>query len=168
VYKGTYKEKKRAASLEEKLRPGFFFDAMVVRGLDPDDLYSVTADTETVEDSAKKHLYTVPEYVLNISRRKADSQQLVPLRVITFHRDDLKPYQQDIYDSEGNLETEVTYGPYRDFDSARYPSSITIKRPLDDVQIVLTIDKVVQNQGLGEDPFQIKNIPEGTPVQSLE
>jgi hypothetical protein len=168
VYKGSYTGKKTAASLVEKLRPGFFFDAMVVRGLQPDDLYSVTADTETVEDAAKKHLFTVPEYVLNISRRKPGSQQLVPLRVITFHRDDLLPYQQDIYDSEGNLETEVMYGPYRDFDSARYPSTITIRRPLDEVQVVLTVDKILENQPLGEAPFQIKNIPEGTPIQSLQ
>ena len=37
------------------MRPGFFLDAMVVRGLEPDDFYSVTADTETVEDAARKH-----------------------------------------------------------------------------------------------------------------
>ena len=37
------------------------------------------------------------------------------MRVVTFHRDDLLPYQQDLYDSEGNLETEVFYGRYVDF-----------------------------------------------------
>jgi hypothetical protein len=90
------------------------------------------------------------------------------VRVITFHRDDLEPYEQDIYDGEGNLETQVTYGPYRDFDSVRYPTTITIKRPLDEFQIVITVDSVKKNEALGDDPFHITNIPEGTPVQKIE
>ena len=167
-YKGSYTVKKKSASLVENMRPGFFLDAMVVRGLEPDDLYQVTADTITVEDAAKKHLYSVPEYILNISRRKAGSQELIPLRVITFHRDDLQPYEQDIYDSEGNLETQVSYARYQNFDSNMYPSVITIKRPLDEFQIVLTINKVVENQTLKDDQFVIDNIPEGTTIQNLE
>ncbi len=123
------------------MRPAFFFDAMVVRGLQPDDYYSVTADTETLEDAAKKHLYTVPEYILSIMRRKPGSQELTPVRVVTFKREDLLPYQQDLYDSEGNLETQVTYGDYRDFGSSLYPSTVTIKRPLEEYQIVLTVEK---------------------------
>jgi hypothetical protein len=170
VYKGSYTvaAKKTSDSLVEKMRPGFFFDAMVVRGMEPEDEYMVTADTITVEDAARKHLYSVPEYKLTIMRPKPGSHEFQSRRVVYFHRDDLEPSQQDIYDSEGNLETQVTYGPYQDFDSIKYPSSITIKRLLDDVQIVLTVDKVVQNQPLGEGPFQIKNIPEGTPVTKLE
>jgi hypothetical protein len=169
-YKGSYTvpPKKTSDSLVEKMRPGFFFDAMMVRGMEPEDEYMVTADTITVEDAARKHLYSIPEYKLTIMRRKAGSHELAPRRVVYFHRDDLVPSQQDIYDGEGNLETQVTYGPYQDFDSIKYPSSITIKRLLDDVQIVLTVDKVVENQPLGEDPFQIKNIPAGTPVKNLQ
>jgi outer membrane lipoprotein-sorting protein len=167
VYKGTKTIKKKSASLIESMRPGFFLDAMVVRGLEPDDLYSVTAETATVEDAAKKHLYSVPEYILSIMRRKPGSQELEPRRVITFHRDDLLPYEQDLYDGGGNLETQVTYGAYQDFDSVQYPSTTTIKRPLDGFQIVLKVDSVKENQQLGEDPFQIK-FPDGTPVQQLE
>ena len=86
------------------------------------------------------------------------------MRVITFRRDDLLPYQQDIYDNDGNLETQVDYANYQDFDSVSYPSTITIKRPLEDYQIVMTVDKVVENQTLTDDQFQIK-IPEGTKIQ---
>jgi outer membrane lipoprotein-sorting protein len=140
---------------------------MVVRGLEPDDWYGVVADTETVEDATRKHLFTVPEYVLNISRHNLGSRQLTPVRVITFHRDDLMPYEQDLYDSEGNLETQVHYANYRNFDSGNFPTTITIKRPLEDYYIVLTVDEVKQNMPLTDDQFQIK-IPEGTKVQSLE
>jgi outer membrane lipoprotein-sorting protein len=168
VVKGANALKKRSSSQVENMRPGFFFDAMLVRGLEPDDFYSVTADSETLEDAARKHLYTVPEYILRITRRKPGSQKDTPVREITFRRDDLLPYEQDLYDSEGNLETQVTYADYRDFDSSRYPSTIIIKRPLEEYQIVLTVESVHENQPLTDDQFQINNIPHGTETQNLE
>lgn len=168
VYKGSNTVRKKSASLVENLRPGFFLDAMVVRGLESDDMYTVTSVTVTVVDAAKKRLYLVPEYILSVGRRKGGGQQLVPLRVITFHRDDMLPYQEDVYDSDGNLETQVFYADYRDFDSNRFPSTITIKRPLEESQIVLTVDKMTENQPLPDDQFVINNIPLGTPTKDLE
>ena len=165
--KGSNTLKKKSLSQVENMRPGFFFDAMAVQGLAPDDLYSVVSDSETLEDAARKHLYTVPEYILSISRRKPGSQQLTPIRVITFTRDNLLPYQQDLFDDEGKLETQVLYTNYRDFDAGRYPSTIVIKRPLEEYQIVLTVEKVAENIALTDDQFQIK-IPEGTLIQQLE
>jgi hypothetical protein len=159
--------KKKSANTLENLRPGFFFDAMAVRGLDPDDWYGVVSDSETVEDSARKHLFTYDEYVLSISRRKAETQQLAPLRVVTFHRDDLEPYQQDIYDSDGVLVTQVFYAGYRQFDSVTYPATITIKRPIEGIQLVLSVEKVNQNPTLKDDQFVVP-IPEGTKIQNLE
>ena len=164
---GLNSVEKKSANRLENLRPGFFQDAMVVRGLEPDDLYSVVADSETIEDAARKHLFTVPEYILSISRPNPGSRQLTPVRVVVFRRDDLLPYQQDMYDKNGNLETQVEYANYQDFDSVRYPSTITIKRPLDDYQIVMTVEKVVENQTLTDDQFEIK-IPEGTKIQNLD
>ncbi len=165
--KGENTLKKKSTNQIENLRPGFFFDAMVVRGLEPDDLYAVVSDSETVEDAARKHLYNVPEYILSISRRKPDNRQLTPVRVVVFRRDDLLPSQQDLFDSEGNLETEVEYADYRNFDSVMYPSTITIKRPLEEYQLVLTVESVQENMILTDDQFQIK-IPEGTTTQKLE
>ena len=165
--KGANALKKKSTNQIENMRPGFFFDAMAVRGLKPDDLYSVVTDSETIEDEARKHLFTVPEYILGISRSKPGSQQLTPVRVVVFRRDDLLPSQQDLFDSEGNLETEVDYADYRDFDTVRFPSTITIKRPLEEYQIVLTVDKVVENMTLTDDQFVVK-IPEGTETQKLE
>jgi hypothetical protein len=164
---GSTALKKKSLNVFENLRPGFFFDAMVVRGLEPDDLYSVVADTETVEDAARKHLFTVPEYILSISRPKPGSRALTPVRVVTFRRDNLLPSQQDIYDSEGNLETLVFYSAYRDFEGHEYPSSIKIKRPMEEIQIILTVDSIKENQPLTDDQFVVK-IPDGTPTQKLE
>ena len=170
AYKGSNSLKKKSANAFENLRPGFFLDAMVVRGLDPDDLYSVVADSETVEDKARKHLFTVPEYILSISRRKPGSNQLTPVRVVTFNRADLMPSQQDIYDSEGNLETQVYYSGYQDSGASKYPSMVVIKRPLEEIQIVLTVDKVTENPTnppLTKDEFELK-LTEGTQIQNLE
>jgi len=165
--KGPNEVKKRSANQMENLRPGFFLDALVVRGLEPNDLYSVVMDSETIEDAARKHLFEEPEYILSISRPNPGSPQLTPVRVVVFHRDDLLPYQQDIFDRQGNLETVVKYADYQEFDSGRYPSRIVIRRPLEEYQITLTVEKVTENQPLTDDQFQIK-IPEGTKVQSLE
>jgi hypothetical protein len=119
-----------------------------------------------VEDAAKKHLYSVPEYILSIHRPKAGSQEDTTLRVVTFHRDDLLPYQQDIYDKDGNLETQVFYAQYGDFSGNKYPSKVTIKRPIEGVQLVLTVDNVTENMKLRDDQFEIE-IPPGTPIQKL-
>lgn len=167
VIKGSNSVGKKSKNTWENLRPGFFLDAMLVRGLDADDLYSRVTDSETIEDAARKHLFSVPEYVLTISRRKAGSQQLMPVRVITFHRDDLQPYQQDIYDAEGNLETEVYYWGYQDFEGGKFPSVVTIKRPMDQIQIVLTVEDVHLNQALTDDQFVVQT-PEGSKIQNLE
>jgi len=152
----------------ENLRPGFFFDSMTVRALDPDDYYAEISDTETIEDAAKKHLYLMPEYVLSITQHAADgSRRDKPVRVITFHRDDLLPSNQDLYDEKGNLESQVSYSSYKDFGGKQFPTKVIIKRPLEGIQLVLTVEKVNTNIKLPPDQFTVK-IPQGTEIQHLE
>jgi len=151
----------------ENLRPGFFFDSMVVRGLSPGDEYYVTADTDTVEDAAKKHLILQPEYLLNIVHRNPNSQELAPVRVVHFHREDLLPYQQDLYDEEGNLRTQIFYGRYADYGENKYPSTITIKRPVEELQLTLTLEKVSENVPLPDENFHF-SMPDGTKVRQLD
>jgi outer membrane lipoprotein-sorting protein len=167
AYKGPVKLTKRSSVEYENLRPGFFLDALVVRGLEPDEYYSVTTDSETVEDSAKKHLYYVPEYTLSINRHMQGSHRDQPVRVITFHREDLLPYEQDLYDNDGNLATHVTYRDYQDFGSGLYPSTVTIKRPLEDSQMVLLVEKVTQNVKVSDDQFVV-TVPPDTEIKNLE
>ncbi len=164
---GSYIVEKKSANQLENLRPDFFYDALIVRGLDPDDEYMVTADTDTLEDAKKKHLILFPEYILSIMRHKEGSKELTPVRVVTFHRDDLLPYEQDLYDNKGNLETHVTYSSYVDFGSGKFPSKVMIKRPLEGIQITLTVERVVENIKLRDDQFQIE-MTEGTQVQKLD
>lgn len=149
------------------LRPPFFMDALVVRGLSPEDDYSVFNNTITVEDAARKHMYTVPEYILSIQRRRPGSHQLDMNRVIHFHRDDLKPYQQDIYNPQGNVETEVFYSGYRDFDSGSFPTTIVIKRPIEGIMISLTVEDVHRNKLLTDEQLTVK-IPPDAQIRQLK
>jgi outer membrane lipoprotein-sorting protein len=159
----------RSASQFENLRPNFFFDSMVVRGLEPDDEYFLTSDTDTVEDASKKHLLLEPEYLLNIVHRKPNSQELTMVRVVHFHRDDLLPHQQDLYDDQGTLRTQVFYGAYGDYgDNKKYPSVITIKRPVEELQITLTLEKLTENAPLKDEDFQFKSqMPPDTKIHRL-
>jgi len=167
VYQGLSASKGTSPNWYENLRPGFLFTAMVVRGLNPDELYSVTSDSSTEEDRSNKHLLLHPEYVLNIVRRKPDSQELYPVRVVTFRREDLLPYQEDLYDDAGVLQTQVIYGRYRDFEGTRYPSTITLKRPEEEYQLVMTVERIAANPTLTDDQFQVK-IPAGATIQTLK
>ena len=167
AYKGSNKVTKKSANQMENMRPDFFLDALVVQGLEPDDYYSVTTDSETVEDAAKKHLFYVPEYVLSITRHIPGSHRDKPVRVITFHRDDLLPYEQDMYDEDGNPETHVSYSNYQDFGSGQYPSTVTIKRPQENSQIVLLVDTVTNNVDLPPDQFVV-DVPAETEIKHLD
>ncbi|HKF45932.1 MAG TPA: hypothetical protein VKB38_01145 [Terracidiphilus sp.] len=169
AYKGPNKLTHKSPNAIENLRPGFFLDALVVRGVQPGDDHMVTADQDTVEDVKKKHLLIIPEYILTIMRRKANSSsEYQAVRVITFHREDLMPYQQDLYDDQGNLETVVTYGNYLNFEGGKFPSTVTIKskKPEAEFQVVLTVEKVKQ-QALKDDQFQLQ-LSEDTQIKTLE
>ena len=158
---------KKSSDQIENMRPGFFFDAMAVRGLEPDNFYAVTADSETVEDPAKKHLLLKSEYILSILRQKPDSRQIITERVIIFDRTTLLPYEQDIYDADGNLETKVLYANYGDFGSINFPSTITIERPQEAYHIVMTVLTVNENQPLKDDQFTV-TYPPDTQIKKLQ
>ncbi len=166
VIEGSNTVTERSPDPLMNLRPDFFLDALAVRRLDPDNEYMVARDTETIEDAAKKHLYQEPEYVLSVMRRKTLVENL-PVRVVTFHRDDMLPYDQDVYDSSGTLETQITYSNYAMFSAGKYPSKVTIKRPQEGIQIVLSVERVEENVDVPASQFDV-NVPEGFTVKNLK
>jgi outer membrane lipoprotein-sorting protein len=167
AFEGPNTVKEKSPNPLLNLRPDFFLDAIAVRGLDPGNEYMVEGDSETIEDPARKHLYIEQEYTLTVMQPKEGPEKL-PLRVITFHRDDMLPYDQDVYDNEGNLETQIRYSNYVEFGTVKYPSRITIKRPQEGIQLALTVDDVQENPpGVSDDQFQVK-IPDGTTIKQLK
>ncbi len=151
----------------ENLRPDLFLDSMLVRGVENDALAYLTSDTRILVDAKTKQMIEQPDYNLNIVRRSEQPNRGVPERVIHVDRSDLTPYQQDIYNAKGVVETRVTYGAYQDFAGVRFPSVIRITRPLDKYEITINVEKLSENQALTDDQFDLK-IPEGTIVQSLK
>ena len=85
---------------------------------------------------------------------------------MTFRREDLLPYEQDLYDDAGILQTQVIYGAYQDFGGVKYPSKITMKQPQEEFQFVMTVERVNLNTPLSDDQFHVA-IPSGTPAYQL-
>jgi outer membrane lipoprotein-sorting protein len=164
---GSNSLEKKSPNPIENLRPGFFFDAMVVRGLAPGDFYTVTSDSPTVEDPSKKHLLVKPEYILSILHQKSGSHEDSTARRVVFDRTNLLPYEQDVFSSSGEVETQVLYSGYRDFDGVQYPSTITIRRPIEGTELLLTVLSVNQNQNLKDDQFVV-TYPPDTEVKNLD
>ena len=163
---GSSPAKEISANQLENLRPDFFLDAIGVRGLEPDDEYMVSTDTETVADAANKHLFSEPEYTLSVMRRKNGHENL-PIRTVTFHREDMMPYDQYVYNSDGELETQIFYTNYTTFSAGKYPSKVTIKRPKEGIQLVLSVERVEENVDVPASQFDVK-VPDGATIKTLK
>ncbi|MGH9605766.1 MAG: DUF4292 domain-containing protein [Terracidiphilus sp.] len=167
AYEGSDTAKPTPGLTWENLRPPFFFNALVVRGVDPADHYFVTNNTVTMEDVKKKHLFAMPEYILNIDQVNASSPEETAVRTVTFHRDDMLPYSQEIYDNEGNPETHVIYSAYQNFDKVQFPTVITIENPEAGIELVLTVKSVHENVPVKDDQFEV-SIPKEIKVVHLK
>jgi len=150
----------------ENLRPDVFLESMLIQGVGPDDLVSLTSDVHVETPAKAKYAVEVPDYDLTITRRTGKSNELQTLRVIHFDRTNLLPYKQDIYDKDGRLATVATYDNYQKFGDVQFPTLINMSRPLDEYAIKMVIDKLSTNQELGDDQFQLK-IPDNVPVQKM-
>jgi outer membrane lipoprotein-sorting protein len=167
VIEGTNTEPKvPSTNTLENMRPHIFFDSLLIRKIGPDDLLVVNTDSPTGINPKTRKLEFQPEYQVTVLSRHDDSNVLLARRSIHFSRLDLRPIEEDIYDQAGQIQTQAIYGPMQIFGNERFPGTITIKRPQDQYQILITFQKVVLNQPLTDDQFQL-TIPTGTPVQKL-
>ncbi|MFN2974455.1 DUF4292 domain-containing protein [Terriglobus aquaticus] len=152
----------------ENLRPGVFFDSLLIRGADGDDLVSRTSDERIYQpDPTQKAVFDVPEYDLGIYHQVTGSQELTSRRVIHISRATLMPYQQDIYDEKGQKVTIANYDNYQKFGDQLFPSVITIQRPIDQLRLRLTIKKLSTNQALEDNQFQLPKMPANAQIQKL-
>jgi outer membrane lipoprotein-sorting protein len=150
----------------ESLRPAVIFDSLQVRGLAPDQLVGLTQDSRVIPDEKdKKQLIEEPDYELSILEQP-QAQHVHTLRVIHIGRSTLLPYQQDIYDSKGNVVTQAFYSNYQMFGDTPFPMKIEIKRPQDQYSLTITIIKLTLNQKLDDDQFDLK-FPEGVTPKTM-
>lgn len=167
VIEGSNTVGSRSTNTFENLRPAVFLDSFLLHGAQDGEHYFLISETNSIETEDRKHLIADPQYELSITRAKADGKELIPVRVIHFHRENLEPFEQDIYSADGSLETQVFYGPDQEFGEAHFPGYITIRRPQDHYEITLTIDKLTMNQTLSDDQFEM-GIPPKTAVQEIK
>jgi outer membrane lipoprotein-sorting protein len=169
---GSNSVSKPAANPIENLRPEIFFDSVLIRGISPDWIVSLTNSSQTKLDPRTKQLIETPLYDLTILKpgERSSSPGLPqvgkPLRVIHFSRVNLLPVEQDVYNTGGDLETQVIYGPYQDFGGTQFPGTITINRLLDEYSFTLTVEKLTINQPLADDQFALE-VPKGYKVQNM-
>jgi hypothetical protein len=162
-----------AANPMENLRPEVFFDSILIHGISADSIVSLTNSSQTKLDPKTKQLIEQPQYDLTVLKpgERSTSPGLpqlgTPLRVIHFNRINLMPIGQDVYNAAGDLETQVTYGPYQDFNGTQFPGTITINRLLDEFRITLTVEKLELNQPLADDQFEVK-VPADYKLQKLQ
>jgi outer membrane lipoprotein-sorting protein len=141
------------------LRPGVILDSILIRGLEPDQIVSRTQDSRTFENPKKKNDFIEePDYDLELLS-SPKSQVARTIRVIHIGRTTMLPYRQDIYDTDGNVVTQASYSNYKKFGDINFPSTIVIKRPLDELSLTITVTKATFNQTLPEDQFKL-DIPD--------
>jgi hypothetical protein len=163
----------RASNSMENLRPATFLDSIVIQRITPDRIVSLINSSSMTMEPRTKQLVETPQYDLTISkageRRSSGGLPEVdkPQRVIHFSRINLMPTEQDIYNADGDVETQVIYGPYQDFNGTQYPATITINRLLDEYRITLTVEKLVlnpTNPPLTDESFHLE-VPKGYKLQ---
>jgi outer membrane lipoprotein-sorting protein len=161
-----------AANPLENLRPNIFLDSILIRSISPDWIVSLTNSSLDKLDPRTKQLIETPQYDLTVLKPgdRSSSAGLPqvdkPLRVIHFSRINLMPTEQDIYNANGAVETQVIYGPYQDFGGTQFPGTITINRLLDEYSFTLTVEKVEFNKPLTDDQFELE-VPPNYKVQKM-
>lgn len=151
----------------ENLRPDVFFDSMFIRGPEEQQIISMTTDIRVIESGKKKKdLIEEPAYSLQILA-KPEGETVRTLRVIHINSTDLLPYQQDIYDVNGQVVTKAHYSNYQYYGNTPFPSNIIIERPRDHYSLTVNITKLTLNGKLDDDQFELK-IPEGINVETLK
>lgn len=151
----------------ENLRPAVFFDSLLVPGVAPDEFVSLTEATRVLAPK-EKHRPAIeePDYDLAVLRRK-DGNTLRLERLVHISRVTMLPFQQDIYDENGQVVTQATYDRYENFNGLQFPTQINIRRPLDEYALKVEVTKLTMNQKFEEDQFELK-IPPGMTVQHMD
>jgi outer membrane lipoprotein-sorting protein len=151
----------------ENLRPAVFFDSLLVRAVQPSEIVSPTSDIRDIENPKKKHdIVEEPDYDLEVLS-EPKGQIVHTLRVVHISRENLLPYQQDIYNDQGQVVTRAFYSEYQKFGDISFPTHILIRRPLDELSLSIVISKLTFNQKLEDDQFEV-DVPAGIPVKKIE
>lgn len=154
----------------ENLRPSIIRDALQIPPVGPEDYVAVTANARVLAPAhGHKEATEEPDYDLTILHHKSGETNphvLDRVRVIHISRVTLLPYEQDLYDQSGRLVTTINYDKFQKYGDLMYPTSIFLKRPLDEYTLQIDVTKLVLNQPLDDEQFKL-TIPEGIPTKHM-
>jgi hypothetical protein len=149
------------------LRPEVILDPLLIQGLRPSQVVSMTQDSRTYPDPKKrKQLIEEPDYDLEFLSQP-HGQEARTLRVVHLSRVNLLPWRLDIYNADGKVETQASYDNYQKFGDIEFPTKIVIQRPLDELGLTITVIKASFNQTLADDEFKL-DVPDGIPVTNMD
>ncbi|SEG19471.1 protein of unknown function [Bryocella elongata] len=164
---GTNVVTKPSENKMENLRPPVFLDSLLIHGIEADEFVSLTESTRTLPPQPKqKFLLQEPDYDLTVMKRR-EGNILSPTRVIHISRVTMLPYEQDIYDDKGRVETQAVYENYQDYNGQQFPARVTISRPLDEYSLQIDVTKLTINDELMDDQFVPPKIQPGMTVQRM-
>jgi len=151
----------------ENLRPDVFLDSLLIPGVKPEEYVSLTETSRIIAEETRHHDAVLePVYELTISRLKS-GHTLRRERVLHISRVSMLPYQQDIYDDNGQIVTQATYENYTMYGDMQFPALITIKRPVDEYSLKVQVTKLTLNETFEADQFKLE-IPPGVTVRKLQ
>jgi outer membrane lipoprotein-sorting protein len=149
------------------LRPAVILDSLLIHGMEPDQVVSMTQDSRVLENPRKKNDFIQePDYDIEFLSQP-QGHVARTLHVIHISRVDLLPYRHDIYNADGKIETQATYSNYQKFGDVNFPTKIVIQRPLDDLGLTITVTKANFNQQMPEDQFKL-DIPTGDTITDMD
>lgn len=153
----------------ENIRPSVIRDALQIPPVTADESVTVTQNSRILAPArGKKEAIEEPDYDISVLRSTPDGANgkvLQVLRVIHVSRVTLLPYEQDIYDAQGRIQTTISYSKFQKFGDLDYPMSILLKRPLDEYTLQIDITKLQLNQPMDDETFKLV-IPDDVPTQT--
>jgi outer membrane lipoprotein-sorting protein len=150
----------------ENLRPQIFYDALMLREIDPEnEIAVVESGTEMVTDEKSKKQLEQPDYHVDVIRKGPQGWYLS--RKIIFSRVDLQPHEQQIFDVSGNLVTDAKYLELKDYNGVTFPSVIAINRPQEEYSITMSLVKMKLNEPISDEQFALPQ-PENAQVVRLD
>jgi outer membrane lipoprotein-sorting protein len=134
----------------ENLRPQHILEALLVPPVDAD---SERTFRYEAEEGTRRY------YIVGVLDKGSEGD-LNLKRQIWFDREDLRIDRVQFYGPQGVYVEGVQYAAYQDFQGVRYPTRITLTRPVEDYALSINLQKVTFNQPIAPEKFELKQ-PQG-------
>ena len=164
---GTNEVTKVSKNGLENIRPSVFLNSLSLPGAAADEYVAMTESTRVVEMARKRKAEVdEPAYDLTVFR-VGNGRVLKARRVVHISRVTLLPFQQDMYDDQGEVVTQTTYADYVPANGQPFPRLITITRPLDEYSLRVQVTKLTLNEQFPDDQFEV-HIPPDVKIERMD